>query len=226
MDDRGGWNVWGWFFSWGWCELFIILKYSAQCGVCLSYLSIYPTTVQSVITYPISTKLASGTKGHTKEVVATSYTHLPQGVFCLGQMLCEGVLKGLLWSTPTGSKNYYHKLFSHFHPTFFLNSRYSCSTLFNTNKFEMKNLEETRCSWGINCTSAWPYVQKIYIYSLSNRVPETTTTQAVPSLSRARTCVAIRAKKKTTTFKQPHRPFLRSRKQWLDWGIVFIYKCA
>ena len=28
---------------------------------------------------------------------------------------------------------------------------------------------------------------------LSNRVPETTTTQAVPSLSRARTCVAIRA---------------------------------
>ncbi len=31
---------------------------------------------------------------------------------------------------------------------------------------------------------------------LSNCVPETTTTQAVPSLSRARRCVAVRAKKK------------------------------
>ena len=45
------------------------------------------------------------------------------------------------------------------------------------------------------------------------------TTQAVPSLLRARTCVAVRAKKKT--FKQLHRPFLRSRKRRLDWGIVF-----
>ena len=59
-------------------------------------------------------------------------------------------------------------------------------------------------------------------------MPETTTTQAVPSLLRARTCVAVRANPKSPkkTFKQPHRPFLRSRKQRLDWGIVFIYKCA
>ena len=58
---------------------------------------------------------------------------------------------------------------------------------------------------------AWPYVQK---KKLSNHVPETTTTQAVLSLLRGRTCVAIRAKKQTNkqkTFKQPHRPFLRSR---------------
>ena len=86
-------------------------------------------------------------------------------------------------------------------------------------------------------------------------------------LVRARTCVAVHAKKKKTfklcarnnnhtgrsfalacpyvcgctcvpvcawpyvqtkkkTFKQPHRPFLRSRKRRLDWGIVFIYKFA
>ena len=32
--------------------------------------------------------------------------------------------------------------------------------------------------------------------------------------------------KKEKTFKQQHRPFLRSRKQRLDWGIVFIYICA
>ena len=55
---------------------------------------------------------------------------------------------------------------------------------------------------------------------LSNREPETTT-QAVPSLSRAHTCVAVRAKKKKT-FKQPHRPFLRSRKRRLDWDIVLF----
>ena len=27
-------------------------------------------------------------------------------------------------------------------------------------------------------------------------------------------------------FKQPHIPFLRSRKRRLVWGIVFIYKCT
>ena len=48
-------------------------------------------------------------------------------------------------------------------------------------------------------TSACPYVRgrtckNIYIYS--NREPETTTTQAVPSLSRARTCVAVHANQK------------------------------
>ena len=49
-------------------------------------------------------------------------------------------------------------------------------------------------------------------------MPETTTTQAVPSLSHAHTCVAVRANppKKKNNFKnacqkQPHRPFLRSR---------------
>ena len=78
---------------------------------------------------------------------------------------------------------------------------------------------------------AWPYVQTPP-KKLSNRVPETTTTQAVPSLSRGRTCVAVRAwpyvqtKKNKKTFKQLHRPFLRCRKRRLDWGIVFIYKCA
>jgi len=51
-------------------------------------------------------------------------------------------------------------------------------------------------------------------------MPETTT-QAIPSLSRAHTCVAVRAKKTKKTFKQPHRPFLRCRKRRLDWGIVF-----
>ena len=72
---------------------------------------------------------------------------------------------------------------------------------------------------------AWPYVRgrtkKTKQKKLSNRVPETTTTQAVPSLSRARTCVAVCAKKNKKTFKQPHRPFHRSRKRRLDWGIVF-----
>ena len=48
---------------------------------------------------------------------------------------------------------------------------------------------------------------------------------------RARTCVAVRAKKKKNfqsacQKQQPHRPFLRSRKRRLDWGIVFIYKRA
>ena len=41
---------------------------------------------------------------------------------------------------------------------------------------------------------------------------------------RARTCVTVRAnqqQQKKTTLKQPHRPFLRCRKQRLDWGIVF-----
>ena len=53
---------------------------------------------------------------------------------------------------------------------------------------------------------------------LSNRVPETTTTQAVLSFSRARTCVAVHAKNKNkknfqtaSQKRQPHRPFLRSR---------------
>ena len=50
-------------------------------------------------------------------------------------------------------------------------------------------------------TSACPYVRGRTCVALrakkkkqlSNRVPETTTTQAVPSLSHARTCVAVRA---------------------------------
>ena len=42
---------------------------------------------------------------------------------------------------------------------------------------------------------------------------------------RGRTCKP-KIKKEEKTFKQPHRPFLRSRKRRLDWGIVFIYKCA
>ena len=71
---------------------------------------------------------------------------------------------------------------------------------------------------------AWLYVQtKKNKKKLSNRVPETTTTQAVPSLSRARTCVLVVAwpyvgeKKeknkyfKTACQKQPHRPFICSR---------------
>ena len=39
---------------------------------------------------------------------------------------------------------------------------------------------------------------------LSNRKPETTTTQAVPSLSRARTCVPVRAKKKKKLIDNYH----------------------
>ena len=57
---------------------------------------------------------------------------------------------------------------------------------------------------------------------LSNRVPETTTTQAVPSLVHARTCVAVRAwlyvqKNNNNNFqttsqkRQLHRPYLHSR---------------
>ena len=48
---------------------------------------------------------------------------------------------------------------------------------------------------------------------LSNSVPETTTTQAVPSLSRARTCKKLFFLNFQTTSqkRQPHRPFLRSR---------------
>ena len=43
----------------------------------------------------------------------------------------------------------------------------------------------------------------------------------------ARTCVAVHAKKINNNFQtacqkqQPHRPFLRSRKRRLDWGLVF-----
>jgi len=42
---------------------------------------------------------------------------------------------------------------------------------------------------------AWLYVFKKNKKNLSNRVSEPTTTQAVPLLSRARTCVAVCAKK-------------------------------
>ena len=77
----------------------------------------------------------------------------------------------------------------------------------------------------------WPYVQKKK--KISNRVPETTTTQAVPSFSYARTCVAVRGwpymqkiknnKKnfQTTCQKQqPHRPFLCSRVPVRAWPYV------
>ena len=57
----------------------------------------------------------------------------------------------------------------------------------------------------IALTSACPYVRgrTCKKNKLSNRMPETTTTQAVPSLSHARTCVVVRAKHKTLkkTFK-------------------------
>ena len=70
-------------------------------------------------------------------------------------------------------------------------------------------------------------------------MPETTT-QAVPSLSRARTCVAVSAARRLVTriasrVKRAARAssdsiahawraasFLRCRKRWLDWGIVFM----
>ena len=55
---------------------------------------------------------------------------------------------------------------------------------------------------------AWPYVRgRTWKKKLSNRVPETTTTQAVPSLSRARTCVAVRGKKKKLSNNHTGRSF-------------------
>ena len=77
--------------------------------------------------------------------------------------------------------------------------------------------------------------KKIFFFKLrarNNNCTGSSFTLACPYV-RGRTCVPIRAwpyvqtkTKQKKTFKQPHRPFLHSRKRRLDWGIVFIHKCG
>ena len=55
---------------------------------CLSILLIM---IHLVITYPVSTTLDRKSKGHTIEVVATSFAPHPKGVFRLSRNLCWGV---------------------------------------------------------------------------------------------------------------------------------------